>query len=76
MPDSQAKVPLYNLENTIRSLGSQENSYTIGILDCCREPYHESKFIPVEMRSGIGNEEKKEEVKEGRNVFLIFGCPP
>ena len=40
MPDDQAQIPLYNLENKLRTLGSQENSFVIGLFDCCREPYN------------------------------------
>ena len=76
MVDSQDKPPLYNLENAARTLGHQENSYVIAVFDCCREPYDQSKFKPVTMRSGVGNEEKKDDFEDGNNVFLIFGCPP
>ena len=77
MPDDQAPIPLYNLENKLRTLGSQENSFVIGLFDCCREPYNDksqSMFKPKATR-GV-NEEKKEEVEDSNNVFLIFGCPP
>ena len=76
MPDDQATIPLYNLENAVRALGAQENSYVISIFDCCREPYNQSKFKPVAMRSGVGNEEEKVDIEDSNNVFLIFGCPP
>ena len=77
MPDGQIRTPIYNLESAIRSLGARENSYVIGIFDCCREPYNEktkSMFEPTATRGGDG--EKREDFEEGRNVFLIFGCPP
>ena len=76
MPDGQTATPLFNLENKLRAFGMLDNSFVIGIFDCCREPFKQDIFKPKEMRSGLGTEEKKAVVKEGRNVFLIFGCPP
>ena len=76
MRDDQNKTPLYNLENSLRAMGAQADSYVIGIFDCCRELYSQSHFKPVEMRNGVGTEEKKKTVKESRNVILIFGCAP
>ena len=76
MRDKDNKTPLYNLENSLRAMGAQENSYVIGIFDCCRELYQQTHFKPVEMRGGDGTEEKKKTAKESRNVILIFGCPP
>ena len=62
-----------------------DNSFVIGIFDCCREAYNEDNFpqphgkIAITyraMRGGTENEELKVKVEEGQNVFLIFGCPP
>ena len=47
MPDSKKKIPLYNLESRLRSLGELDNSFVIGIFDCCREAYDEGMFPPV-----------------------------
>ena len=74
IPDPQQKVPLFNLEAKLRALGNLDNSYVIGIFDCCREAYKQEMFPPVESRGGNANEER-EVVEKGRNVFLIFGCP-
>ena len=75
MPDDQKKIPLYNLEQRLRALGDLENSFVIGIFDCCREAENEAIFPPVKTR-GIGdNEEQDVVVKSTQNVFLIFGCP-
>ena len=77
MPDGQAKLPLYNLENQIRAMGKLENSYVIGILDCCREPYNEkTQSMFQQMATRGGDEEKQVKVKDPKNAFLIFGCPP
>ena len=76
MPDSQQRIPLYNLEVRLRALGNLDNSYVIGIFDCCRQAYDEGMFPPEGTRGGNGNAERDEEVAKGRNVFLIFGCPP
>ena len=75
MPDPQKKIPLYNLEARLRSLADLDNSYVIGIFDCCREAYDESMFPPVATRGGDGNEEREVMVEKGKNLFLIFGCP-
>ena len=70
LPD--ASKPLYNLEARLRALGDMENSYVIGIFDCCREAEDENMFPKVQSRGG---ESKAEiEVVEGQNVLLIFGC--
>ena len=55
MPDPSKKIPLYNLEARLRALGSLDNSFVIGIFDCCREAYDESIFPPVATRGGDGN---------------------
>lgn len=75
MPDPQK--PLYNLENRLCALGELDNSFVIGIFDCCREAYDESKFPSIATRGigGVGNEEKEVLTGKGQNVFLIFGCP-
>ena len=75
MPDDQRKIPLYNLESRLRALGDLDNSFVIGIFDCCREAYDESMFPPVKTRGGDGNEKRDFVVESGQNVFLIFGCP-
>ena len=75
MPDSKKKNPLYNLESRLRSLGDLDNSYVIGIFDCCREAYDEGMFPPMASRGGDGNDERETMVEKGQNVFLIFGCP-
>ena len=75
LPDSSKKIPLYNLENRLRAMGQEDNSYVIGIFDCCREAYNEDNFPLVVTRGGDGNEERDEVVETGQNVFLIFGCP-
>ena len=75
MPDPQQRIPLYNLELRLRALGNLDNSFVIGVFDCCREAYDEGMFPPEETRGGRGNAERDEEVEKGRNVFLIFGCP-
>ena len=75
MPDPSKKIPLYNLEARLRSLGEMDNSFVIGIFDCCREAYNAGIFPPVATRGGDGNEERDEVVETGQNVFLIFGCP-
>ena len=56
MPDDQRKIPLYNLESRLRALGDLDNSFVIGIFDCCREAYDEAIFPPVKTRGGDGNE--------------------
>ena len=75
MPDASRKIPLYNLEARLRAMGEEDNSYVIGIFDCCREAYDERNFPPVETRGFDGNEEQEVVVEKGQNVFLIFGCP-
>ena len=75
MPDATKKIPLYNLEARLRAMGEEDNSYVIGIFDCCREAYDEGMFPPVATRGGDGNEERDIVVEKGQNVFLIFGCP-
>ena len=57
-------------------MGQEDNSYVIGIFDCCREKYSEAKFPKLALRGdGDANEEKEVLVEKGQNVFLIFGCP-
>lgn len=75
MPDRSKKVPLYNLESRLRAMGQEDNSFVIGIFDCCREAYDEGIFPPVQTRGGNANEERDEGVVKGQHVFLIFGCP-
>ena len=77
VPDASKKIPLYNLENRLRAMGQEDNSFVIGVFDCCREAYNEGIFPPVAgaTRGGDGNEEQDEVVETGQNVFLIFGCP-
>ena len=65
MPDSQKKIPLYNLESRLRALGEMDNSFVIGIFDCCREAYDTEIFPLVATRGGDGNEEKDEVVETG-----------
>ena len=57
LPDASKKIPLYNLESTLRALGEEDNSYVIGIFDCCWEAYDENMFPKVQTRGGDGNEE-------------------
>ena len=77
MPDDEAKLPLFNLENNLRMLGQEDKSFVIGVFDCCREPYNErSQSLFKHMATRGGNEETKEEVEGSNNLFLIFGCPP
>ena len=75
LPDASKKIPLYNLEARLRAMGEEDNSYVIGIFDCCREAYDEAMFPKVQTRGGDGNEENEVPVDKGQNVFLIFGCP-
>ena len=75
LPDASKKIPLYNLESRLRAMGEEDNSYVIGIFDCCREAYNEEIFPPVQTRGLDGNEEQDMMVETGQNVFLIFGCP-
>ena len=77
MPDKSMKIPLYNLEGRLRSLGGLDNSYVIGIFDCCRDKYTEDIFHHevVKQRGEPGTEKQEVIVEKGRNVFLIFGCP-
>ena len=56
-------------------MGEEDNSFVIGIFDCCREQYSEDNFPPVETRGVDGNEERDEVIETGQNVFLIFGSP-
>ena len=63
------------MEARLRALGNLDNSYVIGIFDCCRDAYDERIFPPKADRGGIGNATRDVEVEKGRNVFLIFGCP-
>ena len=57
MPDPVK--PLYNLEQRLCALGSLDDSFVIGIFDCCREAYDEGIFPPVATRGGDGNEEQE-----------------
>ena len=76
LPDASKKIPLYNLEARLRAMGQEDNSYVIGIFDCCREKYNEANFPKLALRGdGDANEEKEVLVEKGQNVFLIFGCP-
>ena len=65
MPDSQKKIPLYNLEARLRSLGELDNSFVIGIFDCCREAYDEDMFQKLATRGGDGNEENEVVIEKG-----------
>ena len=65
MPDATKKIPLYNLEARLRAMGEEDNSYVIGIFDCCREAYDEGMFPPVATRGGDGNEERDVVVEKG-----------
>ena len=47
LPDESKKIPLYNLEARLRAMGEEDNSYVIGIFDCCREAYNEEMFPQV-----------------------------
>ena len=76
MPDRQVKIPLYNLEARLQALGILDNSYVIGIFDGCRDGYCEDIFPPMATRGCGSNSERDDEIEEGRNVFLIFGCGP
>ena len=75
MPDPNVKIPLYNLEDRLRALGNLDKSFVIGIFDCCRDAYTESIFPPVETRGGNSIVKPDDVAEEGRNVFIIFGCP-
>ena len=61
-------------------MGEEDNSFVIGIFDCCREEYNESMFKPKMQSSmmfgdkGGDESEEDEEVVKGQNLFLIFGC--
>ena len=77
MPDPKSKKPLYNLEARLRALGNLDNSFIIGIFDCCRDQLDVSIF-PPETAATRGNDDKQDvevEREKGRNVILIFGCP-
>ena len=50
--DPPKGIPLFPLENRLRSLGEETNSFVIGIFDCCREPYNETMFKPFEKMMG------------------------
>ena len=56
LPD--AAFPLYNLEARLRALGELDNSYVIGIFDCCREAYDIAMFPKMASRGGDGNKEE------------------
>ena len=51
LPD--ATKPLYNLESRLRALSELDNSYVIGIFDCCREAYDKDIFPKVANRGGL-----------------------
>ena len=57
-------------------MGNLDNSFVIGIFDCCREAYNEGVFPPKADRGGQGILTQDVEIEKGRNVMLIFGCPP
>ena len=59
LPDSSKKIPLYNLEARLRAMGEEDNSFVIGIFDCCREAYDENMFPKVQTRGGDGNEKNE-----------------
>ena len=75
IPDPKQKIPLYNLEAKLRALGNLDNSFVIGIFDCCRDAFDERIFPPKKTKGGNSNATPDVEVEKGRNVFLIFGCP-
>ena len=56
-------------------MGELDNSFVIGIFDCCREAYDVNMFPKVTTRGKDGSEENKARVETGKNIFLIFGCP-
>ena len=65
LPDASKKIPLYNLEARLRAMGEEDNSYVIGIFDCCREAYDENMFPKVHTRGNDGNEENEVLVEKG-----------
>ena len=65
LPDPSKKIPLYNLEARLRAMGEEDNSYVIGIFDCCREAYDENMFPKVQTRGNDGNEENEVLVEKG-----------
>ena len=75
MPDANSKKPLYNLEARLRALGNLDNSFIVGIFDCCRDAFDQSIFPPAVTKGIVGKQNTEVETEKGRNVFLIFGCP-
>ena len=65
LPDASKKTPLYNLEARLRAMGQEDNSYVIGIFDCCREAFNQDMFPKVATRGGDGNEEREVIVEKG-----------
>ena len=69
MPDSQKKIPLYNLESRLRAMGEEDNSYVIGIFDCCREA------ISPAMRGGFKSAPDDDfDGDDYINHIFWFGC--
>ena len=78
MPDDGKRfLPVYNLEKTLRKLGSLEDSFVIGIFDCQRESFDEDKFRP-----GVNYDVYYQMGRDFRdalmptNLMLIFAYPP
>ena len=65
LPDAFNSIPLFNLEARLRAMGDQDNSYVIGIFDCCREAFDEKMFPKVTTPGSEGNENNEVFVEKG-----------
>ena len=57
----------YPLEKMLATLSTYNQSYIVGLLDCCREELKQN------MKGGGGNE--PDEI-EADKLIITFGCPP
>ena len=61
----------YPLEKELRSIGTEEGGYVLGIFDCCRQQMTE------EMRSrGVNPPQDNQPMDDYVNLIFVFGCPP
>ena len=58
----------------LRSLASKDDTYVMGLFDCCREKLPE-EMLQKMRNTGLSNLEDDIDDKK-INIILSFGCPP
>ena len=76
----------FNLEERVRGLANCDNSYIVGLFDCCRENMDvkgervkstiEGRGESVWAGEDVKETEEAETQSKVRNLIMVFGCPP